>query len=86
MISGDGRDGSATIRQDADVFRVRLKAGGEAVHVLRPGRGLWLQVMRGCMTLNGVLLQPGDGASAEQGGSYVFAAEGDAEALLFHLE
>ena len=27
VISGDGRDGSATIQQDADVYRIRLAAG-----------------------------------------------------------
>ena len=45
VISPDGREGSATIHQDADVYRIRLKAGETVSHDLPSGRGLWLQVM-----------------------------------------
>jgi len=85
VISPDGRDGSAVIHQDADVFRVRL-AGGQAVeHALGEGRGLWLQVMRGSVTLDGTTLSAGDGAQTEAAGVHRIVALGDAEALLFDL-
>lgn len=86
VISSDGRDGSATIRQDADVYRIRLKAGETVAHELRTGRGLWMQVVTGPALLNGLRLSPGDGASAEQAGAYTIAAESDVEALLFDLK
>jgi len=86
VISADGREDSATIRQDADVYRVRLKAGTSTTHELRPGRGLWLQVVYGLVTLNGVVLQAGDGAAAEQPGLYTLVAEAGTEALLFDLK
>lgn len=85
VISPDGREGSATIRQDADVYRVRLAAGEQVAHDLKSGRGLWLQVMRGSIALDGVVLQPGDGASTEHAGLHSLRGESDAEALLFDL-
>lgn len=85
VISADGREGSAVIHQDADVYRLRLAAGQTVRHDLRPGRGLWLQVMRGAMTLDGVPLQAGDGAQLEQAGPVDILAGSDAEALLFDL-
>jgi redox-sensitive bicupin YhaK (pirin superfamily) len=85
IISPDGREDSATIHQDADVYRVRLPAGGSVSHTLGDGHGLWLQVMRGRMSLNGVDLRAGDGASSEKPGRFEVRADTDAEALLFDL-
>ncbi|MFM7101448.1 MAG: pirin family protein, partial [Verrucomicrobiota bacterium] len=65
VISPDGRDGSAIIRQDADIHRVRLSPGQSLDFCLRPGRGAWLHVARGALTLNGVGMAAGDGAGTE---------------------
>ncbi len=85
MISPDGREGSAVIHQDAEVYRVRLEAGASVTHDLRPGRGLWLQLMRGTVSLDGVALTAGDGASTEQPGVLELATAEGAETLLFDL-
>jgi hypothetical protein len=85
MISPDGREGSATIRQDARVYRVRLAAAGSTTHALAPGRGAWIQVARGGLAVNGIELAAGDGAACEQPGELVFEARGSTEALLFDL-
>jgi quercetin 2,3-dioxygenase len=85
VISPDGRDGSATIHQDADIFRLRLRAGETATHELKPGRGAWLQVAEGELNLNGVALRTGDGASTEQPGMLTFVATQQTEAMLFDL-
>jgi len=85
VISPDGRDGSATIHQDAEVYRLRLNPGESTVHQLATGRGLWLQVLRGRLTLNGTTLEAGDGASSEQTGAFQVQATEAAEALLFDL-
>lgn len=86
VISPDGRDQSATIRQDAFVHRLLLEPGGTVTHDLAPGRGLWLQAIRGDLRLNDTLLDPGDGASTETAGTYLFTAlDAPAEALLFDL-
>ncbi len=85
VISPDGRDGSATIHQDADIYRVRLTPGQSASHRLRPGRGAWLHVATGVLALNGIELNAGDAASTETPGLIELAAEAPAEALLFDL-
>lgn len=85
IISADGRDGSAVIHQDADVYRVKLSAGDSIDHELADGRGLWLQVMRGSLKLNGTGLDAGDAGRADHAGSYTIKAVQDAEALLFDL-
>lgn len=85
VISSDGRDGSATIHQDADIYRLRLNPGQSVIHDLRAGRGAWLQIAEGAGTLNGVALTTGDGASTEQPGLLTFTATQPAEAILFDL-
>ncbi|HMP90910.1 MAG TPA: pirin family protein [Kiritimatiellia bacterium] len=85
VISDDGRDGSATIHQDAHVYRIRLAAGETVSHELITGRGLWLQVMRGSVTFNAIELNTGDGAGSNQPMRYDIKAIQPAEALLFDL-
>lgn len=85
IISPDGRGGSAEIRQDADVYRVRLAAGARVRHELRAGRGAWIQVVRGRMAIGDTQLDAGDGASTEAAGEWTISADTDAEALLFDL-
>ena len=85
VISPDGREGSATIMQDADIYRIKLQPGQTTVHELRPGRGAWLHVAGGSLEMNGVKLSAGDGASTENSGQLTIAALQPAEALLFDL-
>ena len=85
VISPDGRDASATIHQEADIYRVRLGRGEAVTHELRAGRGLWLQIMRGAVKLNDTVLHAGDGASSEEAGGFEIRASEEAEALLFDL-
>lgn len=85
VISPDGRDNSATIQQDADIYRIRLKAGESLSHELNAGRGLWLQLISGKLSANRNSLQPGDAVSAETAGSFQITATEDTEALLFDL-
>jgi hypothetical protein len=85
MISADGREGSATLHQDASVYRIRLAPGASASHALARGRGAWLQVARGSLTLDGTSLSAGDGASTEEAGTATIRSAEGAEALLFDL-
>jgi len=85
VISSDGRDDSATIHQDADIYRIRLQPGQIITHDLQAGRGAWLQVAEGALTLNGVALGTGDGASTEQPGKLNLTAARPTEAILFDL-
>jgi redox-sensitive bicupin YhaK (pirin superfamily) len=85
VISSDGREDSATIHQDADIYRVRLAAGKSTTHEVIAGRGAWLQLIKGSITLNGTPLHPGDAASTDDIGTLTLTATEDAEALLFDL-
>jgi redox-sensitive bicupin YhaK (pirin superfamily) len=86
VISQDGRDGSATIHQDADIYRLHLKPGQSVTHELKPGHGAWLQIAKGDLTMNGSALRTGDGASTETPGELTFVASSPTEALLFDLK
>lgn len=85
VISPDGRDGSATIHQDVDVYRIRLEAGRTISHAIKPGRGAWLHVADGALTLNDAELATGDGASTEAPGLLTMKANKPTEALLFDI-
>jgi quercetin 2,3-dioxygenase len=85
VISPDGRDNSATIHQDVDIYRIRLRAGETVNHDLKTGRGLWLQLVSGKLTAAGAALEPGDAISTETAGIVDITATTDAEALLFDL-
>ena len=86
VISPDGRDGSATIHQDAEIYRLLLQPGQEITHDVRSGRGVWLQIARGRATLNGTPLQTGDGASTDDAGTLTLRATEPTEALLLDLK
>jgi redox-sensitive bicupin YhaK (pirin superfamily) len=86
VISPDGRDGSAAIRQDAEVYRIRLEPGVTVTHALAVGRGAWLQIAEGELELDGARLSTGDGASTETPGTLTLKAVRRTEALLFDLK
>lgn len=86
VASRDARDGSLTIRQDADIYATRLAPGQRVDHALAEGRVAWLQLARGSVELNGRLLTEGDGAAIE--GEPILSirtAADDAEFLLFDM-
>ncbi|NJM38258.1 MAG: pirin family protein [Akkermansiaceae bacterium] len=85
VISADGRENSATIHQDANVYRIRLKAGEMISHQLAPGRGLWLQLIHGTLSTGEATLSAGDALSTESARTIHFTATQDSEALLFDL-
>ena len=85
VASRDGRDGSLTVHQDADLYLARLEAGEAVSHALRPNRHAWLQVARGAVTLNGRALDEGDGAAIGDEERVDVTVRSDAEFLLFDL-
>ncbi|MEM7600173.1 MAG: pirin family protein [Verrucomicrobiota bacterium] len=85
IITRDGREGSAKIRQDADIFRVRLSAGESVPFELSEGRGIWIQVITGILEVNGTELREGDGGFSESPGEFTLKATENCEVLLFDL-
>ncbi|MBE7462082.1 MAG: pirin family protein [Planctomycetes bacterium] len=80
-----GHGGALPIRQDAIVKLARLESNHTLSHELSGGRGVWVQVLRGKVTLNGAALAAGDGAAAEGSGRLELRAGAHAEVLLFDL-
>ena len=85
VASRDGREGSATIHQDASLYWTNLGDGQEVGHSLAQGRHAWVQVIRGFALLNGQALATGDGAAMSGETDLHLLAEGDSELLLFDL-
>lgn len=85
IASHDGRAGSVTIHQDADLYNTILAAGEAATLSLRAGRGAWVQVLKGRLTVNGQEMLAGDGAALEDEPGVALAALEESEALVFDL-
>ena len=85
VTSKTGRDDSISIHQDADLYESQPEAGAVVTHPLQAGRGAWLQVARGELTVNGQVLQTGDGAQIEDETLLEIASANGAEFLLFDL-
>ncbi len=85
IASRDGREGSVTIHQDADVYAALLN-GEEIVFPLRPQRHAWVQVARGTVSINGRELGPGDAAAVSAEEQVRLGPGKDAEVLLFDLK
>lgn len=85
VASRDGREGSLSLHQDADIHAGLLAKGESATHGTTSGRKLWLQVAKGSVRLNDTALAEGDGAAIE--GERELRIEGldNAEILLFDM-
>jgi redox-sensitive bicupin YhaK (pirin superfamily) len=85
IASGDAREGSVRLNQDADVYVSLLDAGQTVTHSLAEGRGAWIQVAGGSISVNGEALQAGDAAAIEQESRISLSGVENAEVLLFDL-
>jgi redox-sensitive bicupin YhaK (pirin superfamily) len=85
IASGDGREGSVTIHQDAALYAALLAPGEAVRHALAPGRRAYLHVARGAVQLESQSLRDGDGAKIADEDVLEIAATEDAEILLFDL-
>lgn len=85
VASHDGRDGSLTVHQDAELHLARLDAGQRLDYPVRPGRYAWLQVLRGSVKLNDQPLATSDGAAVSEETNLSLEAAAPAEVLLFDL-
>ena len=86
VASPDGRDGSVTIHQDANLYVAVLNKGDRVNYPTDNNRSLWLQIARGSAEINGQTLQAGDGAAITQETNIELATTiDDTEILLFDL-
>lgn len=85
VVSPDGREGSLSIKQDAEMYISRLKANDKLEFNLKPGRGAWIQVVKGKIQVGDKELITGDALSTEEAGLLNFRANEDSEFILFDL-
>ena len=85
IASNDGRDGSATIRQDAAIRVGRLGPGDRVSLPLDRARRAWLQVARGRVTVQGYPLEAGDALAARFESDLVIEAQEASEVVCFDL-
>jgi len=83
--SRDGRLGSVTVHQDANLYLARLDAGRRIQLEIPPSRGGWVQVARGSVTLGDEKLAAGDGAALTGEKVAPLTAAENAEVLVFDL-
>ena len=75
VVSPDGRDGSLSVRVDAELYATRLEAGESVTHALKPGRLAWAQIVAGGATVNGAAVSAGDGVAIEAADAVTIAAD-----------
>lgn len=85
VASRDGRDGSVTIHQDAELFITRLDPGERVEYAIPPGRHVWVHIATGSVLLNGQSLSAGDGAAVTDEQLVTLEGVSAGETLLFDL-
>jgi len=85
LIGSRMPDGSLKIHQDVDLYATRLSTAQSVTHSLGDGRKVWVQVVRGSVTLNETELRAGDGVALEGAQSIELTGRSDAEVLLFDM-
>src|SRR5438105_1244874 len=63
LFAREPRAGAIGIRADADIYFGKLDAGKQLTHHSEPGRGQWLHVIDGDLSVAGETLKTGDGAA-----------------------
>lgn len=86
VASPEGGGEAAVIHADARVYSARLSSGANVSHDMEAGRGAWVQVYAGAITVNGQTLRDGDGLAIESESRIaITGGSGGGELLLFDL-
>jgi len=85
IASGDAREGSVLIHQDASVYAALLDGAERIEHKLDPARRAYVHVARGKLTVNGQRLEAGDALKASGVAEMVLEKGEQAEVILFDL-
>tara|TARA_B110001454_G_scaffold219199_1_gene251734 strand:+ start:39351 stop:40049 length:699 start_codon:yes stop_codon:yes gene_type:complete len=85
VISKDGRDGSISINQDANIFISRLKKSETLDFKLADNRKLWIQLVKGLVKINEKEIETGDAIAAVDIGTAKIEAKDDSEMIIFDM-
>ena len=86
FASKAGRDGSAVVHQDAELYAAVLRPGDRIEHAIAPERRVWVQVVRGSLSVADEAVSEGDGVAViDESALELVAGDGESEVLLFDL-
>ena len=85
VLSPDARDGSLKVHQDMELYRWALVKDEQSVHQIAAERRVWIQVVKGNVTINGVKASTSDGLAIWDEQAISIHADSDSEILLFDL-
>jgi redox-sensitive bicupin YhaK (pirin superfamily) len=85
LFTSEPGDGAVAIRADADVYVGKLDAGKRLIHRPAAGRGQWVHVIEGDLSVLGETLKPGDGLAIENAAALEFQSQEGSQFLLFDL-
>ncbi|WP_205626892.1 hypothetical protein [Pseudoponticoccus marisrubri] len=85
MASNDERDGSISIHADVDLCASKLNADAHVDLRLQKKRGIWVQVVKGLVTVNDQPLESGDGLALAELDNLAITALENSEFLLFDM-
>lgn len=85
VASRDGRDGSLTIHQDANLLSTVLDKDTEIEHTFEGNRNGFLQVVRGSVDFDGAQLSAGDAVTTRNQAAFSVRAIEEAELLLIDM-
>ncbi|MBM7343164.1 pirin family protein [Pantoea coffeiphila] len=85
VLSPDARDGSLKVYQDMTLSRWAFKAGEQGTAEVAEGRKIWIQVVKGDVTVNGEAATTSDAFAIWDEAALEITASSDAEILLFDL-
>jgi redox-sensitive bicupin YhaK (pirin superfamily) len=85
VISPDGKEGSISIHQDANMYISRLKKTESFNFEMKPNRKLWLQMVKGSVQVNDQQIETGDAIAATDISTAQITALEDSEMILFDL-
>ena len=81
-VSPDGRKESMPINTDAFVYAGEFDQRETLSYPLRPGRGVWIQVVEGHLSVRDISLKEGDGAGFTAPSELTLSMEEETEVLL----
>jgi redox-sensitive bicupin YhaK (pirin superfamily) len=83
--SPDAAEGSVTLHADAKLYATLLGEGVRVEHTIADGRHAWVQVVRGSVRVDDLVLATGDAAYTSDAGKLALVGVNACEALVFDL-
>jgi redox-sensitive bicupin YhaK (pirin superfamily) len=85
LTSKQGRDSSITINQDADIYLGHTRSETNIEHHTRGPRNIWIQLIKGSLTVFGETLAAGDGAAISNEQHIAIHTQQATDFLLFDM-